>query len=89
MANTTTQAYPWHSGTGRVDDGETAPGGPAMPPRIGGDMSSQHRSDKEIKQEYQTLKSAGMPLEGMKLVLNEDVDAVSRAALHSATLFFF
>ena len=42
--------------------------------------------EKVLDLEPQTLKSAGMPLEGMKLVLNEDVDAINEDATHVLTL---
>ena len=70
-------AYPWQNST--YDEGETAPGGPdthALPLR----KSSGLRSDAEIKLEYSKLRDAGMPLDSMKLVLNEDLSAVRRPA---------
>ena len=67
---TTTAAYPWRNSS--VDEGETAPGGPDVPPA----RLSSRRSDAEIKEEYSKLREAGMPLDSMKLVLNEDLSAV-------------
>lgn len=76
---TSGSAYPWRDATRSFDEGETAPGGPDMTSRLAdmsGSVRMSHRTDAEIKEEYSKLKDAGMPLESMKLVLNEDLSAV-------------
>ena len=73
MAATANAAYPWRDSTRtNNDEGETA--GPEASISFG--RSSTRRSDVEIKEEYSKLKDAGMPLDSMKLVLNEDLSAV-------------
>ena len=77
MATATNAAYPWRDSRRGMED-ETAPGGPdSMPPRL-----EKRRTDAEIKEEYGRLKEAGMPLESMKLVLNEDLSALNEDATH-------
>ena len=73
MSSTAAVAYPWR------DTDETAAGGPDV--GVTFTPQSSHRTEQQMTEEYATLKEAGMPLDSMKLVLNEDLSAVRRAPL--------
>ena len=75
--STTASAYPWREEAVRAID-ETAPSGPDSHIAT---RSSSRRSEKQMAEEYTALKEAGMPLDSMKLVLNEDLSAVRGSAL--------
>ena len=81
MASTTAGAYPWRDPTMSVDDSTGPAGGFAPPPQL-----TKRRTDAEIKEEYSKLKEAGMPLESMKLVLNDDLSALNEDASHVLNL---
>ena len=79
---TTAAAFPWKAE-------ETAPSGSApfyrgRPSReeTGPPTLTKRRTEAEIKEEYDVLKGAGLPLQSMKLVLNEDLGALNEDASH-------